>query len=127
VRRVADRLIVRAVAILPPDVAAAGIGMDARWANLDLETHDPELRGEANLDALRFGDIVVLSGHDHRFGRQFDPQWSTVGVIAHGESVSGGHGLGFASLLTAPTARLAIEIHPDVNLGHLLRLEDRLQ
>jgi len=104
----ADTLVVRVVATLPPEVAAAGIGFDARWANIDIETHRTATP-DPLLQSLRFGDLVLLPSADHRYGRQHNPAWSTVGVIAHGASVSGGHGLGMASLLTAPSDMLVIE------------------
>jgi hypothetical protein len=119
-----QRLTVRAVKTLPSELAAAGIGLEASWANLDLETH---ASGDASLlDDLRFGDLVVLSGHDHRYARQYDPAWSTLGVIAHGASVSGGHGLGFLTLLTAPTRLLDVELDTTANLSVLLNLAERL-
>jgi hypothetical protein len=117
------RLAVRATKILPPELAAAGIGIEASWANLDLETH---ASSEASLlDDLCFGDLIVLSGHDHRYVRQYDAAWSTLGVIAHGASVSGGHGLGMSTLLTAPSRMLDVDLDPTANLNNLLHLQER--
>jgi hypothetical protein len=118
-RRRGDKLTVHAVTTLPPAVAAAGIGMEASWANQDLETHHRP-GGEEVMSRLRFGDLVLLAGQDHRYGRQYDPGWTTLGVIAHGASVSGGHGLGMTTLLTAPSHRLVIEHHAGANLTVLI-------
>jgi hypothetical protein len=114
----AGRLRVRAVRELSPEIAAAGLGMEAAWANIDLETHDSSTSHE--LEGLCFGDLVVLRGQDHRHVRRRDPGWLTCGVIAHGASVSGGHGLGMATLLTAPISQVDVVLDADASLRHLL-------
>jgi len=118
VSRQGDALLLHAVATLPPQLAAAGIGFEARWANIDIETHHTAALDD-RLAALRFGDLVVLAGQDHRYGRQYDPAWSTLGTIVHGASVSGGHGAGMVSLLTAPSDRLVVQHDAAANLSSL--------
>jgi hypothetical protein len=112
------RLRLRVVRDLAPALAAAGLGMEAAWANIDLETHDPATSSE--LEGLRFGDLVALRCQDHRTVRRRDPGWLACGVIAHGASVSGGHGLGMATLLTAPMSQVEVVIDPDATLSHLI-------
>jgi hypothetical protein len=112
------RLRVPVVASFPAEAAGAGIGMPASKFNIDLQVDAPAI---ARIAArLRFGDVVALHDHDHRWGRQRRPGWVAIGVIAHGHSVGGGHGLGMTTLLTGPLARLAPEPAPDANLEQLL-------
>jgi hypothetical protein len=120
------RLVARVVAILPPQVAAAGLGMEASWANIDLEIHDERLVETSGLASLHFGDLVVLSGQDHRYARKHDGAWIAIGCVAHGASVSGGHGLGMTTLLTAPRDSIDIEIDSDATLNTLLHIPERL-
>jgi hypothetical protein len=119
--RAADqRLTTSVVAILPPEAAAAGIGMAVRRFNMDLQDDQSPVI-ERTRD-LRFGDVVALSDHDHRFGRQYRPDWVAIGVIAHGHSIGGGHGFGFATLLSAPKDRLTLLQNADARLDRLLDL-----
>jgi hypothetical protein len=102
------RLRVEAVAQLPAAAAAAGIGMPAAMFNLDLEVEPPEIAAFAA--GLRFGDVVVLRDQDHRFGRQHRAGWLVLGIVAHGSSASGGHGLGMVTLVTGPADRFEVSI-----------------
>ena len=120
VTRTADgRLRVRVVATLPAEAAAAGLGMDVARFNIDLQVDQPPVAEAAG--RLRFGDVVAVLDQDHRFGRQIRVGWLVVGVIAHGHSVGGGHGLGMVSLLSGPANRFALEAAPDASLRSLVR------
>jgi hypothetical protein len=117
--RAADgRLRVRVVAELPAEAAGAGIGMPVSKFNIDLQVDQPPMTELAA--GLRFGDVVALHDHDHRWGRQVRSGWVTVGVVAHGHSVGGGHGLGMVSLLSGPDDRFALEYGRGANLRALL-------
>jgi Domain of unknown function (DUF4438) len=106
---------------LPAEAAGAGIGMSVSRFNIDLQVDERPIADLAR--GLRFGDVVALRDHDHRWGRRYRRGWVAVGVIAHGHSVGGGHGLGMTTLLSGPLERLAIEPAPDANLIQLLGLE----
>jgi hypothetical protein len=120
VRRMADgRLRVRVAATLPAETAAAGLGMDVARFNIDLQVDAPAV---AEISAeLRFGDVVAVLDQDHRFGRQVRAGWIVIGVIAHGHSVGGGHGLGMVSLLSGPAARFVLDTAADASLVSLVR------
>jgi Domain of unknown function (DUF4438) len=115
-----DRLSVPVVAILPPEAAAAGIGMAVERFNMDLQDDQSPVAERAR--DLRFGDVVALLDHDHRFGRQYRPGWLAIGVIAHGHAIGGGHGFGFATLFSAPKSRVAVVQDRDARLDRLLDL-----
>jgi hypothetical protein len=109
------------VAELPPEAAAAGIGMPVFMFNIDLQVDQPPIAEVAQ--GLRFGDIVALRDHDHRYGRQYSPGWLTLGSICHGHSIGGGHGFGFVSLATGPADRIELVRSPGANLAHLLDIQ----
>lgn len=104
----------------PAEAAGAGIGMPVSRFNIDLQVDQPPIAGLAA--RVRFGDIVALRDHDHRWGRQIRRGWVAIGVIAHGHSVGGGHGLGMTTLLSGPLERIAIEPAQDADLVRLLEL-----
>ena len=110
------RLRVRVRTEMPREAAAAGIGMPSNAFNIDLDVrHLGDAAGR-----IAFGDVVLLRDHDHRFGRQHRLGWVAVGVVAHGRSVGGGHGVGMTTLLTAPVDRLEIELTDDASLAQPL-------
>lgn len=114
------RLIVPVAASLPAEAAAAGIGMPSSRYDIDLQVDQPPIAELAS--DLRFGDIIALADHDHRYGRQFRHGWVTVGVICHGQAMGGGHGFGFMSLLSMPGDRVSTTHSVEARLDKLLKL-----
>ena len=112
------RFRVEVAALLPAEAAAAGIGMPSDHLNLDLEVGSPPLASMAG--GLRFGDVVALADHDHTHGRLLRPDWLTIGIIAHGRSVGGGHGFGFVTVVTGPAERFDVVFATEANLRALL-------
>ena len=47
-----------------------------------------------NLDTLRFGDIIAITDADHSYGRIYRSGAVSIGVIAHSNCVTAGHGPG---------------------------------
>ena len=118
--RAADgRLRVSVIAQLPAEAAAAGIGMPASMFNIDLQVDQPPV--DALASGLRFGDVVARLDHDHRWGRQMRPGWLAVGIIAHGHSEGGGHGLGMITLLSGPAHRFTLERSSNATLKRFVR------
>ena len=112
------RLAIDVAAILPSIAAAAGIGMPSAMFNMDLNSQSAPVAALA--DNLRFGDIVAVLDQDHRHGRRHRPGFVMIGIIAHGETIAGGHGFGLTTLLTGPTERFALTVDPGANLARLL-------
>lgn len=110
---------VRVAAILPPEAAAAGLGMDVARFNIDLQVDQPPVAAAA--DGLRFGDIVALLDQDHSVGREHRAGWIAIGAIAHGHSVGGGHGLGMVTLVSGPEDRFSLEAASGASLTSLVR------
>ncbi len=102
------RLRIRVSAVFGREAAGGGLGMPASRFNLDL---DPDLASRPGTGAaatLRLGDIVAVADQDHRSERRFRVGWLAVGVLCHGRSAAGGHGVGMATLLTAPADRISL-------------------
>ena len=113
-------LSINVAAVLPSIAAAAGIGMPAAMFNMDMNTSVEPIAEMAK--SLRFGDVVAVTDQDHRFGRQHRKGWSMVGIVSHGTTIAGGHGLGLMTLLSAPSDHLKFEISDAAQLGLLLPL-----
>jgi hypothetical protein len=112
------RLLVPVAAELPAEAAAAGIGMPSQRFNMDLHSDQPPM---AELcQGLGFGDLVAVRDQDHRFGRQYRRGWIAVGVISHGRTIAGGHGLGFMTLLTSPANHLHLVASDRANVARLM-------
>ncbi len=111
---------VNVAAVLPSIAAAAGIGMPAAMFNMDMNTSVEPVADMAK--ALRFGDVVAVMDQDHRFGRQHRTGWSMVGIVSHGTTIAGGHGLGLMTLLSAPSDCLKFEISDEAQIARLLPL-----
>ena len=114
--RTADGRIRVAVArVLPAEAAAAGLGMPSVRFNIDLQVDQPTTAGAAV--GLRLGDVVALLDQDHAYGRRYRPGWVAIGVVCHGSSIPGGHGLGMVTLLTGPLSRIEVVADPLACLG----------
>lgn len=119
--RTADgRIRVRVVRVLPSEVAAAGFGMPSVRFNMDLQVD-----GSTTADAaggLRFGDVVAVTDQDHTHGRRYRPGWVAIGMVCHGSSIPGGHGLGIVTLLTGPLSRIDVFEDARSRLGSFVTL-----
>jgi hypothetical protein len=102
------RLIVPVRTVLPAEAAAAGIGMPSARFNMDLNSGEGEVEPLAR--DLAFGDLIAVADQDHRHGRRLQRGRLAIGVICHGRTIAGGHGLGFMTLLTGP--REAFRLDP---------------
>lgn len=103
---------------LPAEAAAAGIGMPAQRFNMDLHSDQPPMA--ALCATLAFGDLVAVRDQDHRYARSYRQGWLAVGVICHGSTIAGGHGLGLMTLLTGPAAALRLEPSGEANVAQLM-------
>ena len=86
-------------AVIPPEVAGAGLGQDS-WVG-DLEITDRDLAA-----GLRFGDLVAFTDMDSAVSRHFRPGMVSIGLVSHGPSPAPGHGVGVTILLTAKAEHL---------------------
>lgn len=98
-------------AIIPPEVAGAGIGQDS-WVG-DLEITDHSIAS-----GLRFGDLVAFADVDSATSRHFRLGAVSIGIVSHGPGHAPGHGVGVTILLTAK----ADYLHPVIGQAGLASL-----
>lgn len=101
---------------LPAKAAGAGSGLPSWAYNIDLDLRHAGFEASVG-SPIAFGDIVALTGHDHRFGREYNPGWSAFGVIAHGTSAGGGHGVGLVTLVSGPLDRIGYVLDDDATIS----------
>jgi hypothetical protein len=98
-------------AIIPPEVAGAGLGQDSWVGDLEITDHSLAAR-------LRFGDLVAFADMDSAVSRHFKPGMVSIGLVSHGSSPAPGHGVGVTILLTATAEHL----RPVMGQGGLARV-----
>ena len=113
------RLRVPVAARIPAEAAGAGVGMLPDFANTDLMGAYAGQGADLSLglESLRIGDIVLLSGQDHRYGRGFRDGYVAIGVISTGHCRMFGHGPGPSTLFTGPAEAFEIVDDPAANLA----------
>lgn len=95
-------------AIVPPEVAGAGLGQDS-WVG-DLEIADADA-----FKTLRFGDLVAFTDIDSAVTRYYQPGMVSIGIVSHGPGHAPGHGVGVTILLSAK----ADDLRPTMGNGAL--------
>jgi hypothetical protein len=121
--RARDGALVLAVAAeIPAFLMGAGIGMSSEWANCDVMLTRPDVVADLGYEELRIGDVVAMTGQDHRFGRGSHAGWCAIGIVAHGVGVIPGHGTGVITIMSGPRERFAIDVDPAANVGTSLGL-----
>ena len=114
----AGRLACAVRAIVPAEVAGAGLGQDSWIGDLEIAA---EFCLAGSLDTLCFGDLVAFAEIDGATNRFYRPCFTSIGIVSHGPSHVPGHGVGVTLLLTGPDDRLTATIGDGASLGPLLR------
>lgn len=100
-------------ALVPADVAGAGLGQDS-WVG-DLEITDRSLAA-----GLRFGDLVAFADIDSAVTRYYQPGLVSIGVVSHGPGHAPGHGVGVTILLSAKVEHLHAAVAPGASIAKQL-------
>jgi hypothetical protein len=114
----AGRLACSVRAVVPPEIAGAGLGQDGWVGDLELAGSDC-IHG--SLDALRFGDLIAFDAIDAAVTRFYRPGFLSIGAVSHGPSHVPGHGIGVTMLLSGPSVHLTAKIGTEGSIGSLLR------
>ena len=61
--------------------------MSSEWANCDVMLTRPDTVADLGYEGLRIGDVVAMTGQDHRYGRGSLSGSCAIGIIAHGIGV----------------------------------------
>jgi hypothetical protein len=122
-RSAPPKLFIPVTHILPAAIMASGLGRDNTVrGDYDIQLSDPQLRKRFGLDRLRFGDLVAIRHADNRFGRSWHGEYTSVGVVVHGDSVKAGHGPGVVTLISGESRYLELVHDDDANLAKVLGL-----
>jgi hypothetical protein len=120
-----NKLTVPVTANIPPYLMGSGIGHDpiVEPIDYDIQTTDPSVVEEFELEKLRLGDIVCLTDQLCVYGRGYYPGAVTVGVVVHGFSDFSGHGPGVNPILSTKDNLIESYIDATSNITKYLNLE----
>ena len=120
-----DLLAVPVTHKVPACIMGSGLGKDNTYrGDYDIQMFDKDMVDEYGLEDLRFGDLVAIMDADSSYGRIYKGGAITVGIIAHSDCVTAGHGPGVTSLFTSTTGKIAPKIDPDANIAKIMNLRD---
>lgn len=110
---------------VPARVMGSGLGSNhAHSGDYDIQLFDKDTVAEYGLEDLRLGDLVAIMDADNSYGPIYRKGAITVGIIAHSDCVTAGHGPGVARLFTSSTGKILPKIDPDANIAKILSLRD---
>ena len=116
-----NKLQVKVTHIIPSYLMGSGLGSTSMMAgDYDIMTQDKKANEELGLNRLRFGDIVYITDHDATHGPHYQKGAGVVGVIAHSDSYTAGHGPGVTVLMSSPKGEIEPVIDADANLANFL-------
>ena len=118
-----DCLIAPVTHKVPACIMGSGLGGNHAYrGDYDIQMFDADIVAEYGLEDLRFGDLVAIMDADSTYGRIYKGGAVTVGIIAHSDCVTAGHGPGVTSLLTSTTGKIIPRIDPDANIAKIMGL-----
>ena len=108
--------------VVPNRIIGAGSGFQSESKVLNLQMTDLDVRREARLDDLRFGDLVAVQDWDSRFTHGFLRGYTAVGIVSQGDSVRSGYGPGITIIMTGSSKQIKPEIVEEANIAQYLGL-----
>ena len=118
-----DRLMVPVVMEVPGKMMGVGVGGARSW---DIQTCSPELTEQLGLKRLRFGDLVAVKDVNSDWGNTVYEGGIIIGVVSHGPSEIGGHGIGLAVILSSKKRRIEPVVDKKANVAYYLGLRKDL-
>jgi len=118
-----DKLEILVTHIVPAVIMGAGLGANqVNSGDYDIQLFDEKVVEEYNLENLRLGDLVAIIDADHSFGRIYRQGAISVGVVAHSNSFTAGHGPGVTTLMTSADGKIVPQLNRNANIASLLKL-----
>jgi hypothetical protein len=110
---------------VPARIMGSGLGGNqAHRGDYDIQLFDEDTVAEYGLEDLRFGDLVAIMDADNSYGPIYKKGAVTIGIIAHSDCVTAGHGPGVTRLFTSGTGKILPRIDPDANIAKIMNLRD---
>ena len=117
-----DKLTIPVAKVIPAYLMGSGIGSDnSRTGDYDIMLFDNDKNNKFDLKDLRFGDVVAIRDHFANFGPHYKKGALTIGVIAHGDSYSAGHGPGVVVIMTTDSDKLDYKIDKTANIAKIIK------
>jgi len=108
---------------IPAAIMGSGLGANQTYSgDYDIQLFDEGVRKEYGLDDLRLGDLVAILDADHSYGRLYRKGAVSVGIVAHTNCVTSGHGPGVTTLFTSSTGKIVPKINARANIASVLKL-----
>jgi len=118
-----DKLELQVTRVIPATVMGSGLGQIHTYSgDYDIQLFDEKSRKQYKLDSLRLGDLVAIMDADHTFGRIYRQGAVSVGIVAHTNCVTAGHGPGVTTLFTSSKGKIVPKIDAKANIASILKL-----
>lgn len=117
-----DGLTIPVKCVVPNRIIGAGSGFQSESKVLNLQMTDLDVRREARLDDLRFGDLVAVQDWDSRFTHGYLRGFTAIGIVSQGDSVRSGYGPGITIIMTGSSKQIKPEIVEEANIAQYLGL-----
>lgn len=123
-----DLLVVSVTHKVPACIMGSGLGGNQAYrGDYDIQMFDKDIVAEYGLEDLRFGDLVAIMDADNSYGPIYKQGAVTIGIIAHSDCVTAGHGPGVTRLFTSTVGKIAPKIDPDANIARIMNLREDYQ
>ena len=110
---------------VPAQIMGSGLGSNySHSGDYDIQMFDKNVVAEYGLEDLRFGDLIAIMDADNSYGAIYRKGAVTIGIIAHSDCVTAGHGPGVTRLFTSSTGKILPKIDPGANIARILSLRD---
>lgn len=109
---------------IPSYLMGSGLGETTMMmGDYDIMTQDQSMVEQYQLSTLRYGDLVYIEDHDSTYGPHYLKGSGSIGVIAHSDSYTSGHGPGVTIILTSPNQTIQPLLDPHANIKEYLLLK----
>lgn len=106
---------------IPAFLMGSGLGSTTMMnGDYDIMTQDKVANHTYGIDQLRFGDLVLIEDHDTKNGPHYKKGAVSIGVIAHSNSFTSGHGPGVTIIMSATQEEIKPLIDPNANIANYL-------
>ena len=120
------KLAIPVVMEIPGYIMGSGLGYSPiEPLDYDIQTTDPTIVAEYQLEKLKIGDIVAIKDHYDNYGTGRYKGAVTIGLCIHGWSNAAGHGPGLNPILSALPDRITTRIDANANIVYYLGIKER--
>jgi hypothetical protein len=120
------QLLVPVVMEVPGHIMGSGLGWNFIEAlDYDIQTTDPAIVQEYDLEKLHLGDLVAIRDHYDCYGSGRYEGAVTIGVCIHGWSDDAGHGPGLNPIMSALPGKIKTRLDPHANTAYYLGIKSK--